>query len=178
MENISPIFKKEFSLSGKVKKAICEATAFGVYNLYLNGEKVGDIVMAPGWTSFKSRIQYQTYDLTDLLSEKNVVSMKCAKGWALGNLGFLTAGGKVRPNPTTENIAIIFALEIEYEDGRCERIISDESWEVYTSEIISSELYNGETVDMTAPIEKVCDAVIVESEKPRLIPQVGEYVKE
>ena len=178
MENISPIFKKEFSLSGKVKKAICEATAFGVYNLYLNGEKVGDIVMAPGWTSFKSRIQYQTYDLTELLREKNVVSMKCAKGWALGNLGFLTAGGKVRPNPTTENIAIIFALEIEYEDGRCERIISDESWEVYTSEIISSELYNGETVDMTAPIEKVCDAVIDESEKPRLIPQVGEYVKE
>ena len=178
MENISPVFKKEFSLSGKVKKAICETTAFGVYNLYLNGKKVGDAIMAPGWTSFKSRIQYQTYDLTDAICESNTVSIKCGKGWALGNLGFLTAGGKVRPNPTTENIAIIFALEIEYEDGRIERIISDESWEVYSSEIISSELYNGETVDMTAPIKKICNAVEDKTQKPDLIEQVGEYVKE
>ena len=178
IENISPVFKKEFALSGKVKKATAYATAFGAYNLYLNGKKVGNAIMAPGWTSFKSRIQYQTYDLTSLLSEENTVSMKCGKGWALGNLGFLTAGDKVRPNPTTENISVIFSLEIEYEDGRHEEIVSDESWEVYTSEIISSELYNGETVDMTAEIKKVCNAVEDRSEKPRLVSQIGENVVE
>ena len=178
IENVSPVFKKEFSLKGKVKKAIAETTAFGVYNLYLNGNKVGDAIMAPGWTSFKSRIQYQSYDLTDLLSENNTISLKCGKGWALGNLGFLTAGGKVRPNPTTENIAIIFSLDVEYEGGEKERIISDESWEVYTSEIVSSELYNGETVDLTAPIKKVANAVIDESAKPALITQIGENVVE
>jgi len=176
--NISPVFKKEFSLSGKVKKALAYVTVYGAYNLYLNGKKVGNAIMAPGWTSFKNRIQYQCYDLTDILSDTNTVSIKCAKGWALGNLGFLTAGDKIRPNPTTENIAVIFSLFLEYEDGRKENIVSDTSWDVYTSEILSSELYNGETVDMTAEIKRVCSAVIDKSEKPELVSQIGENIVE
>ena len=178
MGNISPVFEKRFSLSGKVKKAIAEVSAYGVYNLYLNGKKVGDAIMAPGWTSFGSRIQYQTYDLGTLLSADNTVSIKCGKGWALGNIGFLTAGEKIRPNPTTENIAVIFSLTVEYEDGRIEQIVSDSSWEVFTSDIISSELYNGETVDKTAPIKRLCRAVADESEKPTLVPEVGEKIVE
>ena len=176
--NISPVFKKEFSLSGKVKKALAYVTVYGAYNLYLNGKKVGNAIMAPGWTSFKNRIQYQCYDLTGILSDTNTVAIKCAKGWALGNLGFLTAGDKIRPNPTTENIAVIFSLFIEYGDGRKENIVSDTSWDVYTSEILSSELYNGETVDMTAEIKRVCSAVIDKSEKPELVSQIGENIVE
>ncbi|MBR5140756.1 MAG: family 78 glycoside hydrolase catalytic domain, partial [Clostridia bacterium] len=178
IDNISPVFKKTFTLSGSVKSAVAYASAYGTYNLYLNGDKVGRAIMAPGWTSFKSRIQYQRYDLTDIIRNENTVELECSKGWALGNLGFLTAGEKVRPNPTTENVAVIFKLEIEYTDGRRDILVSDESWEVYTSHIISSELYNGETVDMTAPIERACYAVVDKSEKPTLIPQVGEDIIE
>lgn len=178
MGNISPVFQKKFTLSGKIKKAIAEVSAYGVYNLYLNGTKVGKAIMAPGWTSFSERIQYQTYDLTQLLANSNTVSIKCGKGWALGNIGFLTAGDKVRPNPTTENIAVIFSLLIEYADGRKEEIVSDSSWDVYTSEILSSELYNGECVDMTAPQERVCSALVDTSPKPKLLSQIGESVVE
>jgi len=178
MGNVSPVFQKSFTLSGKIKKAIAEVSAYGVYNLYLNGTKVGDAIMAPGWTSFAERIQYQTYDLTELLRDDNTVSIKCGKGWALGNIGFLTAGDKVRPNPTTENIAVIFSLSVEYTDGRKEEIVSDSSWDVYTSEILSSELYNGECVDMTAPIKRVCSALVDASPKPKLLSQIGESVIE
>ena len=176
--NISPIFRKSFILSGAVKRAVAYATAYGVYNFYLNGKKVGKSIMAPGWTSFGTRIQYQSYDITSFLSADNTVELECAKGWALGNLGFLTAGKKIRPNPTTDDVAVIFALSVEYEDGRSETLISDESWEVYTSRILSSELYNGETVDMRSEVKKVCNAIVDTAKKPTLINQVGENIVE
>ena len=78
--NISPVFKKKFFLSGSVKRAVASVSAFGVYNFYINEKKVGKAIMAPGWTSFGTRIQYQTYDVTDLLTKETALSLKCAKG--------------------------------------------------------------------------------------------------
>ena len=176
--NISPEFKKSFTVTGEVRSAVIYTTVYGAYNLYLNGDKVGNAIMAPGWTSFGTRIQYQRYDVTEILEKENCVSLKCAKGWALGNLGFQRAEEGMRHHPNTDDIALIFSLAVEYTDGRRETIVSDESWQVYTSDILSSELYDGECVDKTAEIKVVCNAVEDKSEKPELIAQVGEDIVE
>ena len=67
-----PAFEKEIHIFREIKKATAKLSAFGVYDLFINGNKVGDAFMAPGWTSYLSRIQYQTYDITDMLSSGDV----------------------------------------------------------------------------------------------------------
>ena len=62
---VCPVFQKEFTLSKSVKKAVMEITAIGVYQVFLGGKKVSDDVLMPGWTSYKSRLQYQQYDVTN-----------------------------------------------------------------------------------------------------------------
>ena len=170
---ISPDFRKSVKLSGKVKKAEAFVTSYGVYDFFVNGNKVGDGFMAPGWTSYPSRIQYQTYDITDLLSGDTTFSIIAGKGWALGNIGYHR-----RPAVDCSKVCVIASIEITYEDGKTETIVTDESWEVYTSKILFSELYDGETVDAGAVIEKLCDAIVDTEEKPALVAQVGEFITE
>ena len=69
--DLAPVFRKKFSAEKQIEKAEMEITALGVYEAVLNGKRVGDFVLAPGWTSYKTRLQVQTYDVTDLLQSKN-----------------------------------------------------------------------------------------------------------
>lgn len=74
-EEVAPIFQKKFSLSEKVKKAELVITSLGVYEAMLNGKRVGNFVMAPGWTSYQYRLQYQTYDVTEDLQKENELTV-------------------------------------------------------------------------------------------------------
>lgn len=141
-------FRKEFQLTeSKLSKARLYITALGVFDAYINGKPVSEDCLAPGWTSYKHRLNYCIYDVTSLLSVgTNVLCVEAAEGWYAGRLGF--KGGK-RFCYDGQEIAILAQLEIDAdgEEGRTQ-IVSDESWTCSPSAIKTSELYDGEVYDM------------------------------
>ena len=116
-------FKKEFD-TANIKKARIYATACGLYELELNGRRVGDFVLAPGHTDYRKRVQYQTYDVTDLLLDgKNVITAELADGWYRGSCG--AWGLKNQYGVRTK---LLVQLEIEKNDGTRQTIATDGSW--------------------------------------------------
>ncbi len=144
MEGSKPchFLRKEFSTSKKVKSARIYASALGLYELYLNGEKVGDELFTPGWTSYKNRIQYQTYDVTSMLKTRNALGAALGDGWYRGNIGF-----RGQNSYYGKKLALIAQLQITYTDGTNEVVNTDESWKATTGPLIFSDIYNGETYD-------------------------------
>lgn len=118
-------FRKQFTVEKTVKKARIYATACGVYESCLNGEKNGEFVLAPGITDYNKRIQYQTIDVTEQIKQgNNAWTVMLADGWYRGAAG---AWG-IRNQYGTET-KFYGQLEITYEDGYVEVIASDETWE-------------------------------------------------
>ena len=146
-ETACPVFYKNIVLKGDVKKARLYATAQGVYEFAVNGVKAGEDRMTPGWTSYRSRLQYQTYDVTgQLKSGENLLEMTVGNGWYKGILGFMCT-----PNIYGDRVGAFAELHISYENGESEVICTDESWGVRTGEIRYSEIYMGETIDTDSP---------------------------
>ena len=163
--NISPKFSKSLNISSTVKKATIRASAMGVYNLFLNGCKVGNAVLAPGFTSYTHRVLYQEYDITELLRlGENLIEIIGGKGWAISHFG--NSGAK--PKNFANNISVIASVTIEYIDGTVLEIVTDETWTCSTTEILDSEIYHGETVDKTAEIRILGHAVEDTETKPTL----------
>jgi len=136
-------FRKEFTLAKKVKSARVYSTSFGLYELHLNGAKVSSDLFTPGWTSYKKRLQYQTYDVTSQLKEKNTLGIVLSDGWYRGNLGWSKRGAYYG-----NQLAMLLHLQVTYTDGTTETIGSDNSWKVTTNgPIVGSDIYNGETFD-------------------------------
>jgi alpha-L-rhamnosidase len=139
----SPLFRKEFKAAKKIQSATAYITAHGMYEGYINGKRIGDFYLTPGWTSYNKRLQYQIYDITNLLSQgSNVIAMGLGSGWYRGYLAW--AGNK---NSYGRDIALLFQLYITYADGSKELIISDDSWKSTTGSITYAEIYNGEIID-------------------------------
>lgn len=134
-------FRKEFSVSKKIRSARIYATANGLYELSMNGKKIGDQYFTPGWTSYKKRLQYQTYDVTDLLKSQNALGAIVGDGWYRGNIGW---GGN---NYYGDHSALLLQLHVNYADGSEEVIVTDDSWLTSTGPIVYSDIYNGETYD-------------------------------
>ena len=143
-ETACPVFYKQFTLAKPVRKACVYATAHGVYELCLNGRRVGDEYMAPGWTEYHKRLQYQYYDVTEFLAAENTLEMTVANGWYKGILSF-----DCKPNRYGDRVAAFAELHVLYEDGGREAIATDEDWGVRTGQIRYSEIYMGETRDTT-----------------------------
>ncbi len=143
VEQPCPLFRKDFSTQKKISSAMVYMTAHGLYEAWLNGKKIGDGVLTPGWTSYNNRLQYQAYDVTNLLQEgNNAVGVALGSGWYRSVLGW----GENK-NLYGKNLGLLFQLELRYTDGSSETILSDRSWKSSTGEIIYSEIYNGETID-------------------------------
>ena len=128
-------FRKEFTAKKKVKRATIYATALGIYELYLNGRRVGDARFAPGWTDYHQRAYYKTYDVTPLVQTGgNALGAWLGDGWYSGYIGFglLTGIGTehVGRNTYGKTPALMAQLEIEYTDGTREIIPTDRSWKV------------------------------------------------
>ncbi|MEY8495016.1 family 78 glycoside hydrolase catalytic domain [Lachnospiraceae bacterium 29-91] len=156
-ETACPVFIRRFTSAKRVKRARLYATACGVYKASVNGKKVGDVFLAPGWTSYHRRIQYQTYDITSLLAEENEIAITVGNGWYKGELGF-----DARPDIYGDRTALLAMVQIEYEDGEIESIGTDMDWTVETGEIRFSEIYHGETQDYTIGKQQAGNAVLFE----------------
>lgn len=139
----SPLFRKEFNTNKKIVSATAYITAHGMYEAQINGKRVGDAYLTPGWTAYQKRLQYQVYDVTPLLKKGgNAVGVTLGSGWYRGTIGFSN-----HRDVYGKDIALLFQLEISYSDGSSETILSDNSWRSATGAIRYSEIYNGETVD-------------------------------
>ncbi len=139
-----PLLRHEFAVRPGVRRARLYVTSLGVYEAQINGAVVGDHVLAPGWTSYAHRLRYQTCDVTGFIKGgRNAIGAILGDGWYRGRLGF--RGG--RRNIYGDRLALLAQLEIEYEDGTAERIVTDESWRAATGPILASDIYDGETYD-------------------------------
>ncbi len=171
-ETACPVFWKEFSIGKKVARARLYATAHGVYEVCLNGKKVEDYYMAPGWTSYHHRLQYQIYDVTEQLSRANRIEMTVGNGWYKGILGFYC-----QPDQYGDRVSAFAELRIVYEDGSRESIATDPSWGVRTGKIRYSEIYMGETVDTDAPEIQTGQVSVMDFDKSVLTAQENEPVR-
>ncbi len=141
------LFRRAFELNGQVERARLYVTAHGVYTAEINGTRVGDHVLAPGWTSYRHRLRYQTFDVTALLARgRNVLGATVAEGWYAGHLGF--HGGRRRI--FGEDVALLCQLEIRYADGRTETLVSDGEWRWANGPTLAAGIYAGETYDARA----------------------------
>ena len=175
MGDVCPVFVKEFT--GKAVKAQLSVTAMGVYEAVLNGKRVGDFVLAPGWTSYDKRLQVQTYDVTQLLQEENRLEITVGKGWYRSPVpGWIPQEKKEAR--AAESAGLTAVLHIEKEDGTSEDICTDESWLAGESRIRFSEIYDGETYDASFETAQYQPAVCFEGKTQTLIPQQGEEIHE
>ncbi len=144
----SPIFRKNFSSPKKIASAMAYITAHGMYEAMINGKRVGDAYFTPGWTAYQKRLQYQVFDVTNLLNQgENAIGVTLGSGWYRGIIGFTN-----NKNVYGRDIALLLQINITYADGTTETVISDESWKSSTGPILYAEIYNGETYD--ARLEK------------------------
>ena len=140
---VSPLFRKTFRAGKKIRRALAFITAKGMYEAQLNGQRVGDAYLTPGWTSYQKRLQYQVYDVTGMLQPgTNAIGVTLGSGWYRGYIGF-----SGQHNYYGKDIALLFQLEITYTDGSKEQVLSDGSWKTSTGKILDSEIYHGETID-------------------------------
>lgn len=164
------ILQTSFKREKEIRKATLSVSAMGLYNAFLNGEKVGVAVLTPGWTAYNHRIQYQSYDVTGLILTENTLQIALGNGWAFGHIAW-------REKVYAKQTAAIAALKLVYADGTKETVVTSPEWDTYTSQILYSDIYNGETVDRTAPVTCLGKAVCADV-KSRLIPQSGEWIIE
>lgn len=138
----APYFRKGFASEGKLEKARLHFTADGIVDFSINGQAVSDHYFAPGWPDYRKRRIGRTVDVTHLIeSGENVIGAVLADGWFSGNLLFSKRdrnGGVPR---------LLCQLELVYEDGRSERIVSDGSWKTSTGPIRFADFYHGEHFD-------------------------------
>jgi alpha-L-rhamnosidase len=139
----TPLFRKEFNAGKKIQSATAYITSHGMYEGYLNGKRIGDSYLTPGWTSYNKRLQYQAYNVTDLLSQgSNVIAVALGSGWYRSHLAW-----EDNKNVYGKDAALLFQLDITYTDGSKESIVSDDSWKSTTGSIRYAEIYNGEIID-------------------------------
>ncbi|HUR12846.1 MAG TPA: family 78 glycoside hydrolase catalytic domain [Flavitalea sp.] len=142
----SPLLRKQFALSKKILSATAYITSHGLYEAHINNQRVGDAYLTPGWTNYNKRLQYQVYDVTNMVTAgTNAIGVSLGSGWFRGNLAW---GGT--KNIYGKELALLFQLIVRYTDGTAENILSDESWKSTYGPIVSSEIYHGEVYDARA----------------------------
>ncbi len=161
-------FIKELILKGKIKKATLNITSLGCYYATINGHRVGDFILAPGFTSRK-RVQYQSYNVTKMLGEKSKLEVTVGDGWYNGKINFVVANDVPK--------ALIYQLDILYKDNSKETIVSDSSWLASKDKLRFAELYDGEIYDSNYA-ETPIGATILNHDKSIIVKQQGVYVKE
>ena len=138
-----PYLRKAFSVDRPVKRAVVYASALGLYELHINGKRVGEDYFTSGWTDYTKRVYYQTYDVTGLLvSGYNAIGAVLADGWYAGYLGF----GRKREHYGSKP-RLFVQLEIEYADGSRQTVITDKSWKAAYGPLLEADFLMGETYD-------------------------------
>ncbi len=178
-----PYLRKSFELKTPVQRAMLYATALGLYEVHINGQRVGDHVLAPDWTDYRKRVRYQAYDVTALLKTgNNAMAALLANGWFSGHIG--NGGNQF----FGKKPAFLAQLEVTYADGHTEQIATDETWKSHASPVLSSDFMAGEDYDSRLEVKNWDRAgldasrwiqVGVRDEVPRLLEsQVMEPVRQ
>lgn len=164
-------FTKTLYFDKPVEKAVLRVTAAGIYEVYCNGEKLGNRLFKPGLTSYKKRLQYQSFAVAKRLVGKVELRIEVAPGWAVGT--FIVT----RQKGFSDYVATIAELIGSDQDGNEFAFVTDESWEARSTPITYSDIYHGETVDYTAPIVEYgkVDTLTLQTE---FIKQIGAGVVE
>lgn len=171
------VFRRELTVRPGLRRAWIEATALGVYELELDGVKLGDRYFAPGFTSYHHQLQYQSYDVTEQLGARSTLTATVAGGWAVGSF---THQRKNRIYADRQ--ALLLELHLAYDDGTVEVVATGPDWEVSTDgPVRMAEWYDGETFDATvAPASqswKPADVTRAPAKKPRILADYGPPVR-
>lgn len=173
--DICPAFRKTFFCPENVVSAALRITAMGVYEASLNGSRVGDFILAPGWTVYQKRLQVQQYELRIRPGQENELTVLVGKGWYRGRLaGWLPGQNSSAALPA----ALTAELTLRYPDGHTDTICTDASWQTAESAVRFSELYDGETYDAAFEPSVWTPAVICDGPTDTLIEQQCEPVRE
>ncbi len=175
--DVCPVFRRQFTSEKRIASASLEITALGVYEAVLNGCRVGEFVLAPGWTSYEHRLQVQQYDVTALLREENELRVTVGRGWFRSPLpGWLDFDDKKRRY--AQPCGLIAFLRLCYDDGTEETVLTDETWQWAESPVRFSEIYDGETCDARIEPADWQPVMALAWPKDILIPQEGEIIRE
>ena len=185
----SPLIRKTFDLRSKPVKALAYVSALGIYEIAFNEIRPDQRVLAPEWTDYNKRVQYQAYDVTEMLSAgKNVISAQLADGWYAGMLG-PTRWSEYFPKRGAYglNRRLFFQMEVEYSDGNKERIISEGSWKLFSEGPIRiADHFLGETYDARREIagwqsvdfdDSAWNNAVSEENKLNLAPQINQPIR-
>ncbi len=172
--DMAPLFAKRFSIEKEIKTAVLHITAMGVYEAVLNGHRVGAFVLAPGWTSYWYRLQYQSYDVAPLLREENLLTVMVGKGWYRSPV----SGGSRQQEQMKQPCGLLAQLELRYADGTWEIVGTDRTWKVSESPVLFSELYDGERYDAQVIPDYTMDTEEFIGPCNTVIPQEGEEIRE
>jgi len=135
-------FRREFDVAEPPRRAILRLTALGIVVAHLNGVRVGEDVLSPGWTSYRHQLDVLSYDVTDLIVPgRNALGAVVGEGWASGNLTWLNQRCNYSDRP-----ALFAELELSYAD-RTEVVATDDRWRVSTGGVRDNGIYAGETFD-------------------------------
>lgn len=175
-EKRHPIFEKEIKLKNKeISKARLYICGLGLYEVYFNNEKIGDEYLTPYSNDYTKWVQYQTYDISDILKKDGKLKVLLGNGWYKGRFGF---DKKAIDGYWGKEWKLICELHIYYKDKECEIIGTDESWSVKRSNIIFSNLYDGEIVDDTLTPLKEEKAILCKEPEGKLTERKSLPVKE
>jgi len=138
----APYMRKPFLATSPVVKARIYASALGLYKLYIDGKQVSRDLLRPGWTDYKKRVQYETYDVTSWIKPgPHAVGMVLGNGWYCGRIGW-TPGQNYGPQALG-----LVQLELQHANGKIDMIATDGTWKVGTGAILSDDLLDGESYD-------------------------------
>ena len=173
-ENGLLTFRRFFSVKKTVKRAVLRATALGIFDVCINGERIGDEELKPGWTDYRLRVFEFEYDITAMVREENVLTAAVSNGWWSGRISYGFYGYK-RP-------AFCAEIELEYNDGECEIIASDESfYSCVQGPVMFADLWDGEYYDATRNFDvnnpNFEKSVIFDGFNGEIAPHVGEPVR-
>ena len=141
----APILRQVFTLDtghGAVTAARLHISSLGIFEASINGTAVSTDVLSPGWSSYEWRLRYRSYDVLELLGDTFVLGISLGNGWYRGRLGW-----DGRRALYGERLGAIAQLEIEFDDGHRQTIVTDDSWQAGPSATLSNDLYDGQTID-------------------------------
>ena len=177
----APLFRHQFNLPGDhgtLTSAVLHMSSLGVFEAYLNGRPVGSDVLSPGWTSYQWRLRYRSYDVLSLMEPESVLGAALGNGWFRGRLGWTG-----RRATYGDRLGLIGQLELSFEDGHHEAVITDDTWRAGPSAVVANDLYDGETIDMrlrddawmtrTFVDDNWADVEVVSFERSRLVPYLS-----
>jgi alpha-L-rhamnosidase len=172
----APVLRGVLSVPGEIARARLYATAHGIYTAEINGRRVGDDILSPGWTSYPNRLRYRSYDVTELVrTGENVVDVVLGNGWYRGRLGF--RGGRALYG---DRLALLAQLEVTTADGTVHVLATDGSWTAGVSDVVADDIYDGQRTDLRRPHRPVDagDPVdVVEGDLSRLVAPDGPPVR-